>query len=427
MRIVWVSPHCWPDYVLRADGLGKKSQGGQTIVMYYCTLALADAYPDLEIDIYCRFEDGEQEVTEIHPRVRIIRLPLGPTDEYFPKEKFWGPIDEFNERCVKWAADHGVKYDLVHGHYADGWHSAYQMAKAWKVPYLCSTHSLGIRKRDNALRMKEATPEELDAKYNFTVRIEHEQRALDHADRYCPLTIEEGEYMAEKYGIPKDKIRVTNNGVIEEDFWPENEAEAKKLKQELGLTDNDVPILLIARVEPREGQAQLIEAAPEVIRRVKERSGRDVKILFVAWVDTPYAKQLEARVEELGIRDNVIYHPPVLNKEIPKFFWASAAYSLSSTYDIFPIVMLEAMASGLPIVATKNGGPSEVLTPGEDGYLVETTDKQELADALVKVVGDEEERKRLGGNAHQKVVERYTWPKIAERCMSIYRELVPEG
>lgn len=427
MRIVWVSPHCWPDYVLREDGLGNKSQGGQTIVMYYGTLALADAYPDLHIDIYARYEDGEEKVKHLHPRVRMIRLPLGPTDRYLPKEQFWGPIDDFNQRCVEFAADEGISYDLIHGHYADGWHSAYQMAQAWKVPYLCSTHSLGIRKRDAALRNQEGTIEELDEKYNFTVRIQHEQRALEHADRYCPLTAEEGAYMVQAYGIDESKIRVTNNGVIEEDFWPENEQEAHKLRRELGLGPDDLPILLIARVDPRKGQAQLIEAAPEVIRRVEERSGRNVKILFVAWVDTPYAKKLEARVEELGIRDHVIYHPPVLNKEIPKFFWASAAYSLSSTYDIFPIVMLEAMASGLPIVATRNGGPSEVLSPGEDGYLVETTNKDELAEALVKVVGDEQERKRLGENAHQKVVEHYTWPKIAERCMGIYRELVPGG
>jgi glycosyltransferase involved in cell wall biosynthesis len=428
MRIVWISPHCWPDYFLREDGLGKKSQGGQTVVMYHCPLALANAYPDLSIDIYARFEDGEPVEKDLHPRVRLIRLPLGPTDRYLPKEQFWGPpIDDFVDQVVRYAADRGLSYDLVHGHYADGWHCARLLGSSWKVPYLCSTHSLGIRKRDNALRMGEGTAEELEQKYNFTVRIDSEQQALDSASRICPLTIEEGEYMVDKYGVDPDKIRVTNNGVLADDFYPPDPAVTEAVRQRLGLGPDDLPVLLIARVDPRKGQSQLIEAAPEIIRRVKEANGKKVKLLFVAWVESPFARTLEARVDELGIRESVIYHPPVLNSDIPPYFWISAAYSLSSSYDIFPILMLEAMASSLPIVATKNGGPSEILSPGEDGYLVEPTDKQQLADALVRVLADEQERKRLGLNARKKVVARYSWDRIADRCINIYRELVPES
>ncbi len=144
----------------------------------------------------------------------------------------------------------------------------------------------------------------------------------------------------------------------------------------------------------------------------------------VAWVDTPFARKLEDRVDALAIRDHVIYHPPVSNARIAEFFWVSAAYALSSSYDIFPIAMLEAMASGLPVVATRNGGPSEIITPGHDGYLVETTDPAALAEALVKVLVDEGERTRLGENARRKVVERYTWDLIAERTMEVYRELL---
>ncbi len=424
MRIIWVSPHCWPDYVLREDGLGNKSQGGQTIVMYRGTLALADAYPDLHIDIYGRHEDGEEQVKNLHPRVRMIRLPLGPTDRYLPKEEYWGePIDGFIDRVVDYAAENDLKYDLVHAHYADGWHVAWGLAQKWKTPYLCSTHSLGIRKRDNAMRMNEGSAEELDAKYKFTTRIAHEQRALDAADMLCPLTVEEGAYMVDKYGVDPAKVEVINNGVVVDDFYPPDPEKVAALREQLGLGPDDLPILLIARVDPRKGQRQLIEAAPEVIRRIKADTGKNVKILFVAWVDTDFAKSLEARVRELGIEDHVIYHPPVLNADIPAFFWTAAVYALSSTYDIFPIVMLEAMASGLAIVATKNGGPSEVLTPGEDGYLVETTNKEELANALIDVLKDEAECKRLGDNAHDKVVARYTWDRVAARCMTLYRKL----
>ena len=183
-------------------------------------------------------------------------------------------------------------------------------------------------------------------------------------------------------------------------------------------------MLLIARVDPRKGQRELIEAAPLVIDHVRRKSGKNVKLLFVAWVESEFARSLEQRVDELGIRDSVVFHPPVLNKDIPPFFWTCAAYALSSSYDIFPIVMLEAMASGRPIVATRNGGPSEIITNGEDGYLVEPTDREELASALVRVLDDDVERERLGRNAHRKVVERYTWERIAKRTMEVYREVL---
>ncbi len=427
LRIIWVSPHCWPDYILRENGLGVKSQGGQTVVMYHGTIALAEAFPDLEIDIYARHEDGEPQVVEIHPRVRIIRLPLGPSDRYLPKEEFWGaPIEGFVDEVVRYAEENGLRYDLTHAHYADGWFVGHQLHERLGVPYLCSTHSLGIRKRENSLRQGEGSAEELDRKYAFALRIPREQAALDAAQRVCPLTEEEGQYIVEKYGADPKKIRVINNGVVVESFWPADEGAVAELKRELGLGPEDLPVLLVARVDPRKGQRELIEAAPMVIQRVRESSGKNVVFVFVAWVESEFAGQLESRIDELSIRDNVILHPPVRNEDIPRFFWASAVYSLSSSYDIFPIVMLEAMASGLPIVATRNGGPSEIVTPGEDGYLVEPTRAEELADALVKVLESDSERERLGANAHRKVEERYTWDRIARRMMDIYRELLEE-
>jgi glycosyltransferase involved in cell wall biosynthesis len=427
MRIVWVSPHCWPDYVLREDGLGVKSQGGQTLVMYHGTIALAESRDDLEVDIYARYEDGEPLETRIHPRVRIIRLPLGPSDTYFPKEQFWGaPIAAFVVEVVRYAKDKDLRYDLLHGHYADGWYVAHRLSREWGVPFLCTTHSLGIRKRDNALRTGQGSLEELDRRYNFSARIDAERRALHDSARICPLTIEEGKYISEKYGTDAAKVRVINNGVVVDSFYPPNEAQVAELRAKLGLGPDDLPVLLVARVDPRKGQRELIDAAPLVMDRVRRKSGKNVKLLFVAWVESELARSLEQRVGELGIRDDVIFHPPVLNEDIPPFFWTSAVYALSSSYDIFPIVMLEAMASGRPIVATKNGGPSEIITHGEDGYLVEPTDREELATALVNILQDDDERERLGRNAHRKVVERYTWERIAGRTMEVYREVLQD-
>ena len=92
MRVLWVSPHCWPDYELRRHGLMCKSQGGQTVAMYYGAMVLASRERHVHVDIFARYEHGEPVVKDLHPRVRLVRLPLGPTDRYLPKEQFWGPL-----------------------------------------------------------------------------------------------------------------------------------------------------------------------------------------------------------------------------------------------------------------------------------------------------------------------------------------------
>jgi hypothetical protein len=112
-----------------------------------------------------KFLDGD-------PRVRLIRLPCGPTDRYVPKEFLYGePIAEFVEHILAFAARDGVRYDLLHGHYADGWKTVTSLQACWlhHPPTLLTTHSLGRRKRRDALERGEGTPEELDDRYNFPV------------------------------------------------------------------------------------------------------------------------------------------------------------------------------------------------------------------------------------------------------------------
>ena len=195
MRVLWVSPHCWPDYVLRSPGLGIKSQGGQTVVMYHCPRALAELNPDLQVDVYARMETGEPEVCQLGERVRLIRCLCGDPDTYLPKEQFWfGPIEQFVDEVDRYAGQHSLSYDLVHGHYADGWYVAHDLGRRWSVPYCLTTHSLGKHKQANYLAMGERTEKKLDEQYSFSMRVRYEAEALRGANRIFPLTEEEGQY-----------------------------------------------------------------------------------------------------------------------------------------------------------------------------------------------------------------------------------------
>jgi len=426
MRVLWVSPHCWPDYVLRENGLGAKSQGGQTVVMYHCPRALAEFDSDLHVDIYARMETGEPEVVEIGERVNLIRCRCGDPDVYVPKETFWfGPIQEFVDAVVAYADEHGLKYDLIHGHYADGWYAAHHLAQRWGCPYVLSTHSLGKRKRENALAMNEATEAELNETYAFSVRIGHETEALRAADRICPLTHEEGEYILENYDdVDRERMHRVANGIVLSEYGTQDETETDALRAQFNIGKDELVVLQIGRVDRRKGQKQLLSAAPRVIREVHDRTGKRVRFLFVGWTDSEYARSLEMQARELDLMDHVIFQPPVVNRDIPPFYRLADVYALTSTYDILPIVVLEAMAGRLTLVASKNGGASEIIEHGEDGLLIDPFDGTEIEETLISVLVDAEKRQRLGEAARRKVEQLYTWSKVAERFHNMYEEVI---
>jgi glycosyltransferase involved in cell wall biosynthesis len=412
--------------VLREDGLGTKSQGGQTVVMYHCPRALAELDADLHVDVYARMETGEPEIVELGERVNLIRCGCGDPDAYVPKERFWfGPLEEFVDEVVTHADRNDRRYDLIHGHYADGWYAANHLSRRWGCPFVLTTHSLGKRKRANALAMKEGTESELDAKYAFSVRIAHEAEALRAADRICPLTHEEGEYILEHYaGVDRDRIHSIPNGIVLAEFQATPDTETRELRRRLGIGADELVVLQIGRVDRRKGQKQLLAAAPRVLRDVQARAGRRVRFLFVGWTESEYAHTLEQEAQAAGIMDSVIFHPPVINRDIPPYYKLADVYALTSTYDILPIVVLEAMASRLTLVASKNGGASEIIAHGEDGLLIDPFDLAQVEDTLITVLTDEAGRKRWGEAAYGKVEQHYTWRRVAERFHRLYGEVI---
>jgi len=426
MRVLWVSPHCWPDYVLRSPGLGIKSQGGQTVVMYHCPLALTELNPELEVDIYARMEIGEPEVLQLGQRVRLIRCLCGDPKTYIPKEQYWfGPIQQFVDEVERYARGDDLHYDLIHGHYADGWYVAHELGQRLSVPYCLTTHSVGKRKQANCIAMKEGTEEELDDKYSFSTRIRYETEALREANRILPLTKEEGEYILEHYeGVGPEQIWAIPNGVHLSDFYPRDKDKVEVVRRELGIGKEDLVVLQAGRLDRRKGQQELLAAAPGVIQELDKRTGQRVRFILVGWTGTDFARTLEERARKAGITNQVIFHPPVTNKQMPPYFWLADVYALTSTYDIFPIVILEAMANRLALVASKNGGASEIISHGRDGLLVDPYRIGEVEESLNSVLVNKKLRHSLGEEAYRKIEQQYTWERVAGLLSKQYEDII---
>jgi len=431
MRILWTSPHCRPDWL---DRLGEESQGGQSVVMNKLPHALTRADPGVCIDIFTRLQDDDPRAASAvtfldgNPRLRIIRLPCGPSDRYVPKEVLYGdPIAEFVEHILNFSTRDGLHYDLLHGHYADGWETVTSLKTRWPhhPPTLLTTHSLGRRKRQDAIERGEAEPGELDRRYNFPVRIASEERSLAAADQILPLSSAEAEILASQYKAVSSEIQrviVIPNGIDPNDFPPASQATRLRVRASLGVTGSEILLLVPSRVDPRKGQENILRALVEIRRVLTDLS---LRLVLLAWPEssTEYTVRLRRIMTEQGLEDRVLTHPPVPHEHMPGYFAASDAVALPSQ-EYFSIVMLEAMLLERPLIASIHGGSRDVLVDGTNGFLVDHNDVAQLTQAVVRLAKmDTTERNDMGHRARQTVLDSYTWDQIAQRLLTIYREL----
>ena len=122
----------------------------------------------------------------------------------------------------------------------------------------------------------------------------------------------------------------------------------------------------------------------------------------------------------LKLKDRVIFKGEIPNKEVTEYMVASDVFALPSLSEGFPVTILEAMASGLPIVVTKVTGITEIIINGENGFLAEPKNTKEIAEKILLLLEDEEMRERISRN-NKENVKKYRWESVVERLEEIYR------
>jgi glycosyltransferase involved in cell wall biosynthesis len=137
---------------------------------------------------------------------------------------------------------------------------------------------------------------------------------------------------------------------------------------------------------------------------------------------------MRSALEELAMNFNIIdkvkFLGDVSDDVLPQVYSNADIFVLPSLHaESFGLVLLEAMASGLPIVATNVGGIPEILEDGKEGFLTKPDDK-EIAEALAKLLGNKTMREEMGKNGRKKATEKYEWKVVGEKIEETYRELI---
>jgi sucrose-phosphate synthase len=409
--------------------------GGQTKYVLDLARALAARDDIGRVDLVTRRivdpavnEDYSEPVEPLSDRARIIRIDAGP-QEYIPKEQLWDHLDSFIDNLVNWLHEQHRAPDLVHSHYADAGYVGTRLANLLGVPLVHTGHSLGRDKRKRLLA-RGLSSDEIERTYNITRRIEAEEEVLANADLIITSTHNEIE---EQYGLysyyDPERMRVIPPGTDLKQFHPPEPGEkfafARRLERFLNRPDKPL-ILALSRPDERKNILSLIEAYGET-QTLQEAAN----LLIVA------GSRDDIRDMDTGARSvltNILllidsydlYGLVALPKshradEVPDIYRLTAAsggvFINPALTEPFGLTLLEAAATGLPVVATENGGPVDIIANCRNGILVDPLDRAAISKALLKLLRDREAWQQAARNGIKGVRKHYSWEAHAQKYM----------
>ena len=420
--------------------------GGQVSYVVDEARALA-AHPEVDrVDVVTRqvFDkrvDDRYAVPEepLALGARIVRLPFGPR-RYLRKESLWPHLDSLLDQLIRHVRRTGRIPDLIHGHYADAGYVGARLAQLLGVPFFFTGHSLGRVKRSRLLAAgKDAA--RLDDRYNFHQRIEAEERALETASVVIASTYQEVQDQYQLYdNYHPSGMRVIPPGVDLERFSPAGKDwTPPPLLQDLErfLKDPSKPMILaLARPDERKNFEGLIEAYGRSAKLRKWANlvliaGNREDIREMPANSRGVLTRILLLIDRYDLHGFVAYPKTHGSADVPELYRMVARsggiFVNPAFTEPFGLTLLEAAASGVPIVATDDGGPRDILEACENGLLVDATDPKEIARGLEAALADRDRWRRWSVSGVERVHEHFSWESHATRYIEELRQVVSGG
>ncbi|WP_336208797.1 glycosyltransferase [Nonomuraea sp. LPB2021202275-12-8] len=383
MKIDLISEHADPLAVV-----GGVDSGGQNV--YVAKLAIALAARGHTVVVHTRrCHPTRPAAVRLAPRVTVSYVPAGPAAPV-SKDELPPYMPEFTERLAdRWARR---RPDIVHGHFWMSGQAALQAAEG--IPVVQTFHALGTVKRrwqGNA----DTSPAH---------RIETEReigRLADAVVATCGDEVEELRAM----GVPERRIAVVPCGVDLDMFRPDGPVAPR--------TDGPM-VLSLGRLVPRKGVDTVIAALRQL---------PDAELVIAGGrIDDEEAVRMRELAAGYGIGDRVHVIGSVPREHVPALMRAADALVTVPWYEPFGMVPVEAMACGVPVVASAVGGHLD--TVAGCGLLVPPRRPRALARALRDILDNPDRRRALGAAGARRARERYGWPRIAEQTEAVYTQVI---
>ena len=415
--------------------------GGQTKYVVDLAKALAEHDDVEQVDLITRrvvdvnVSDDYANPTEVlSDKARIVRIDAGP-EEYIPKEQLWDHLDSFMDNLINWLNLQPRMPDLVHSHYADAGYVGVRLANLLGVPLIHTGHSLGRDKRKRLLA-RGLSRDEIEHRYNMERRIDAEEEILANADLVIASTHNEieAQYGLYNYYDP-ERMSVVPPGTDLTLFHPPQGNEETSFAAQLPrfLNDPGKPLILaLSRPDERKNILTLIEAFGE------SRALQQIANLLIVAGSRDDIRDMESGAQSvltniLVLIDSYDLYGKVAvpkahsSDEVPAIYRLVASsrgvFINPALTEPFGLTLLEAAASGLPIVATENGGPVDIIENCKNGELVDPLDKSAIIEALLKFLKNKKNWSQAAKNGIEGVRKHYSWQSHVKTYLEKVDEL----
>lgn len=382
-------------------------------------------------------EDYAQAREDLGGGADIIRIEAGP-GRYLRKEVMWRHLDAFIDGTLTYLRREKRVPDLIHAHYADAGYVGRQIAAVLGCPFVFTGHSLGRVKRQRLVEGG-VDAEEMERRYNLGARIEAEEMSLDAASMVCTSTRQE---VDEQYALydqhSESRMRVIPPGVDLSRFDGPGSAEmAAAIDAKLApfLKDPSRPaVLTIARADERKNLPGLVRAfaGNEWLREhanlIVIGGNRETLDKLPPGTRKVWMELLRA-FDDADLYGVVAYPKGHLAPEVAGFYrWASerkGVFVNPAFTEPFGLTLLEAAAAGLPLVATHDGGPRDIIANCGNGTLIDPLNDEEMGDAIAAILSDPGRHKELSETGYREVRRHYAWAAHVEMYLGEVFNLLP--
>jgi glycosyltransferase involved in cell wall biosynthesis len=238
---------------------------------------------------------------------------------------------------------------------------------------------------------------------------------LGGADALIALADRHRRYLVEKEGLHEKQMVVIHNGVDTERFRPPSGNGESDMRGRFGIDADDFVLTTVASLKPVKKIDLFLNAAAGVVR-----ARRDVRVLLVG--DGPDRGRLQSIAGQLGIEDRVIFAG--MRDDVDRVLRMSDALVLSSRTEALPTAVLEAMATGLPVVATDVGSVRDMVEDGRSAFVVPPGDRDALSQAISALVADRERARSFGERGRRIVLERFSVGTMVENRQRLFERLI---
>jgi D-inositol-3-phosphate glycosyltransferase len=393
MKVAMVSEHASPLAVL-----GGPDAGGQNV--HVAALAQGVGKLGCEVTVYTRRDDAAlPRRVRFAPGVIVEHIDAGPA-RHVPKDDLLVYMDEFADNLRRaWERN---APDVVHSHFWMSGRAALAATVPRRIPLVHTFHALGVVKHRHQ-GSKDTSP---------TERVQEERRLIAGADAIIATCTDEV-FELKRMGADSARVFIVPCGVDLSRFRPDGPAEAR--------SRHTYRLVVVTRLVERKGVGNVISALARI---------PDTELIVAggperpALARDPEARRLLALASALGVGERVELRGRVARDDVPPLMRSADAVVSVPWYEPFGIVPLEAMACGVPVVASAVGGMIDTVVHGRTGVHVPPRSPRDLAEVLNRLLGDEGYRRNLGANGARRARSRYGWDRVTAGTVDVYRHVL---